>query len=424
MLKTYTLDDGFSFKTITLPKGTILFRGIQYTDLTPREHISEFVGHHSCVPPTKNVYFYPVPYVAMAVNIFNVHILYTTNYDLELLLLVRPSAGFKPDGQEEAPDYSRIITICTNVSPTNSCGHPMSEDDPCFTPFFLDNFPHISGYIGLDAGDVDSFLGRYRAMVREGMTHELRQLVSALVSNNRDITGIPEIVIHPLHLRRNKTLRVKNDFSYPFKRIQSIIMNRAKWNYTPLLYVTGTHIFSLPDLLNEDNLAALRAAKDINQLKENPLFANLSLIMDGLSSVEGYTIDGHVYRIKLDLRTGFYQVLRSSSGSTRRVRNIDVELFESDTMDNWNTIFRPVKYTVSPNTTRNMLNDVKRLYLMDVNEDYVNKFLHSFLAYTVFERGRTITKYRLEEVFSRPDLPRLSYMLKNQLHAGKTRRRS
>ncbi len=65
-----------------------------------------------------------------------------------------------------------------------------------------------------------------------------------------------------------------------------------------------------------------------------------------------------------------------------------------------------VSYSRSKQFPARLLRNIKDKYLMDMNEDYVNQFLHSFLSVGVFERGEFIRKYRIEEVFSRPDLPK------------------
>lgn len=405
MIQTYTLGDGFSFETITIPKGTLLFRGIQFSDLTPREHITEFVNYGSCIPPTKNVYFYPVPYAAVGVNSFNVHIVYTTNYDLELLLLVKPSKGSKPNASEDETDYQRILRICSKLAKKDACGHTMNEDDPCFTDMFLDTFPHIMGYIGLDAGDVDTFFGRYRAMLKNSMKNEIGQIIPSIVENSRGIIGIPEIVVHPLHLRRNTVVRLKKDFNRSENQIQNIINHRARWNYTPLLYVSSTDIFSLPDLLDATNIEKLRSAPFINKLKGNPLFRNLDMIMKSLSSKDGYTIQKATFRVKIDLRTGFYRVL--SKGGEEGIKH---ESFIHEFVSNDNsyalteTKETRVEYRQNSILPTGFIDEIKENYLMDMNEDYVNTFLHSFLAFSVMERGNFVKKYRIEEVFPRKDL--------------------
>jgi hypothetical protein len=405
MIQTYTLEDGFSFETIILPKGTLLFRGIQFSDLTPREHITEFINHGSCIPPTKNVYFYPVPYVAVAVNTFNVHILYTTNYDLELLLLVNPSKGIKPNASEEETDYRRILRICSKLSKTNACGHTMNEDDPCFTDMFLDTFPHIMGYIGLDAGDVDTFFGRYRAMLKNSMRNEIGHILPAIVENSRGVIGIPEIVLHPLHLRRNKVVRVKKDFNRSDEQIQTIINHRARWNYTPLLYVSSKDIFSLGDLLNKDAIDMLRSAPFINKMKGNPLFLKLDAILKSLSSKDGYRIHDTIFRIQIDMRTGFYRVVSRGEAKKEKEEFILHEFISNDnSYASTETKETSVEYKRNVLLPKGFIDEVKENYIMDMNEDYVNTFLHSFLAFSTMERGNFIKKYRLEEVFPRKDL--------------------
>lgn len=406
MLKQYTLDDGFTFETITIPKGTLLFRGIQFSDLTPDEYMREFANKGSCIPPTKNVYFYPAPYVAMAVNVFNVHILYTTNYDLELLLLVRPSSGFKPDADDIDPRYERLITICKKLSKSDGCDRPHSEDDPCFTPLLLEKFPHILGYIGLDAGDVDAFFGRYRAMIQQSMKEELAHIIPSIVANSRDIVGIPEIVLYPLHFRRNKVVRVKSDLNYPETRIRNIIWNRAKWNYTPLLYVSNRGVFTLNELIKQETLETLKGSDFLTELKGNPIYKNIESVLTKLSSRAGYTLEGAKYRMKLDLRTGFYRIVCDGVRMNTRRQALEGSVLEFVSEDGTDIQETAVSYSRSKQFPARLLRNIKDKYLMDMNEDYVNQFLHSFLSVGVFERGEFIRKYRIEEVFSRPDLPK------------------
>ena len=140
MIKTYTLSNNSEFKTITIPKGTLLFRGITFTQDTPNEYVTEFFNKGFCIPPTKNSYFYPAPYAGIGVNPFNVYILYSTNYDLELLLLIKPSTQFKSNSSEQNTSSEELVTICNNISKIDTCGGKMSYDDICFTEVFIKQY--------------------------------------------------------------------------------------------------------------------------------------------------------------------------------------------------------------------------------------------------------------------------------------------
>lgn len=73
MIKTYTLENNATFQTITIPKGTVLFRGIDFTKHNRDEYVKDYVNKGACIPPTKLVYFYPAPYAGIAVQPYNIY---------------------------------------------------------------------------------------------------------------------------------------------------------------------------------------------------------------------------------------------------------------------------------------------------------------------------------------------------------------
>ena len=80
MIRNYTLEDDSEFKTLTIPKGTLLFHGMQLESNKPVNIFSHLIGKHSkekggyYISPTTNIFFYPVPYVSASVDYFNVYI--------------------------------------------------------------------------------------------------------------------------------------------------------------------------------------------------------------------------------------------------------------------------------------------------------------------------------------------------------------
>ena len=95
MIKNYSFK-GTPFKTIIIPKGTVLFRGINYDKGSNYMSIfNDLVGlpggQYYGIDPNMNVFFYPVPYVSDSVKLYDIHMMYITQYDIELLLLLKPS---------------------------------------------------------------------------------------------------------------------------------------------------------------------------------------------------------------------------------------------------------------------------------------------------------------------------------------------
>ena len=82
----------YDLPLVTLPAGTVLFRGVKipeaYEDV--RYFYRDFLGNPEadgkvCLPPTHNVFFYPVPHVA-----FGTHTIGQTFNMMEVCVLVNP----------------------------------------------------------------------------------------------------------------------------------------------------------------------------------------------------------------------------------------------------------------------------------------------------------------------------------------------
>jgi hypothetical protein len=402
MLKTYTLSNTSEFKTITIPKGTLLFRGISFTEDTPTEYMSEFFSKGLCIPPTKNIYFYPAPYAGIGVNPFNVYILYSTNYDLELLLLVKPSQHFKSNSSEINTSSESFITICNKLSEDDACGRKMSYDDICFTEEFINTFPHILGYVGLDGSDVDAFLNHYRTMLKYGMTDKIKQILPSIVENSRGFTGIPEIVLHPLHLRRLQTARFRHDFRQPDTWINAILETRARYNYTPLLYITNDNIFTLKDLLNDVNILKMRDSQSSDYVISNPLFERMNILIKQLLS-DGYRIDGCLYKLKIESSTGFYKIITNETRNTktRKYKYNTMINFDPSTMTDTSAL---LSYSVHSNIPNDTLTNITIPYFIDAKESDLNSKLKSLTSGLVLNKGNYRRKYRVEDVFKRKEL--------------------
>jgi len=80
MFKTYTYKS-ITFQTITIPKGTVLFRGLRFDNETQYDSLfHDMIGYKKdnsyTISPSMNVFFYPVPYVSDVVSIYDIHAIY------------------------------------------------------------------------------------------------------------------------------------------------------------------------------------------------------------------------------------------------------------------------------------------------------------------------------------------------------------
>lgn len=303
MIKTY-IHNGKEFQTITIPAGTALFRGIDYDETNLFRIFYDLIGYNNCIAPTNNICFYPVPYVSECIKSFKIHIIYTTNYDIELLLLIKPSDITRKIRHEY--NKNDIITTCSNISAIDKCGGKLNDVDICFTDNMISNFPHIAGYIALAEADAIQFKLQYKRLMDHGKKKQIMQIMPCISSNSRGITGVPEIVIHPLHFRRLSSYNIRETFRYPVDVISYCTRNRAQYNFFPVLYIYSNGIFSFNDLKSEKVLALLQKIDAPNGPIKNPLLTILKKIMNKLLTPSGYDNNGINYKLSIDMKTGYY----------------------------------------------------------------------------------------------------------------------
>ena len=395
MIKTYSIDDGSEFKTVILPAGTLLFRGSGPDDL-----FREYNGleDNYCMSPTSQVFFYPAPYVSQSVNNYSIHTIYTSNYDLELILMIKPASMYKSD--ENNKQSSSIVKICSDISAIDECGFAMSRSDPCFTTKLLKDFPNILGYIGLDRRDISKFMAQYPIYLKLQMHKHIMKILPSVVSNSREVTGVPEIVIHPLHLRGTDD-DMRREFKHRTLSAKNIKIHRAKYNFTPLLYITNDDIFSL-NSLNNMNIQRIKQTDPPEYISNNNLFNNIEKVMNALLA-SGYTIDGVLYSAIVDSKTGFYTIKQKSmKNTTRKSYNTIMKVFDPETMI---TDATPLTYSLSDSWGHEkilkMANSDEGL---STNERVLNSNGASLSPEYIFNKGNYIKKYRVATIFPRPDL--------------------
>jgi hypothetical protein len=183
----------------TLQKGTLLFR-------TVKDVKSDFAGmvmpetgtNKYCLSKNHNVFFYPYPFVADAIQAVNPLGYYTEHdrmeifeleKDVKVLWLLKPSLLSRADRL-----LNKELISCDKVN-FYKC-KPGRSYDPCITDNFLSKYPDVNGYIGIGRQDgvwVKEAIDKKRIPKKEAdYIH---------IFNDRLNSGVPEIVLYPLQKR-------------------------------------------------------------------------------------------------------------------------------------------------------------------------------------------------------------------------------
>ncbi len=204
---------GDDVNIITIPKGTILFRGYSSKD----EIISDFVGYPSknddtIIPKDYNVFFYPYPFVVENYfRHFNTFAIMVLQYDIQIVSQVYPSLNSRNDIRR---NYQYIKPCTTRMY------------DPCLTDDFRREHPNVVGEIAL--ADMD--------MVPINQINLEKVQAFKYRKNFMDVDGnmgVPEVILYPFK-ERQKT----KTFSEKDKTFESLNSRIKEYNYVPII-ITG-----------------------------------------------------------------------------------------------------------------------------------------------------------------------------------------
>jgi hypothetical protein len=418
MLKTYLIQ-GKEFQTIKIPKGTILFRGIVFENkknfhLIFKDLIGVKDETRYKISPTTNVFFYPVPYVSDVVDMFNVHIMYVTQYDLELIMLVSPSTLQRGNKNILDPKLSPIAT-CSHISEYDKCGYTMSKDDPCLTDIIINRFPQIDGFIGLAAQDIALINKKYKNIIKKFKSYDMaKHIIPSIITNSRALSGIPEIVLHPLRFRYNECHYILRQFRNSENIVKYCITYRPQYNYFPLLYITNNGVFTFNDLKEDSTIKKIEESVRILDSPTIPkIYENINEIFNKFLTT-GYKVDNILYKVLIDRRTGFYRLLQDIK-SKRHITNKKEKRNDESGFDSY--IIKPTNNNIintSLSSHKEYIDDylLKNLYIQD----------YSLKKTLVFNRDKNnfIYNYYINKVIDRPDIDK--YNIYRKKHKNITRK--
>lgn len=435
MIQNYTTKNGANFQTVTLPKGIVLFRGIYFEEGMRHEKIfSDLLGYRTGnyfkISPTFNTFFYPAPYVSQCVDQFNIHIIYTTNVDLELLLLIKPSVHHRGLRKDSNNPLHELIDTCTSISDKDACGFEMKEADPCFTNEILQSYPQIKGYIAIAKSDKDRFYRQYKLFFDKHQNmNKINQMLPTMLCDTREFIGIPEIVIHP-HSNRQLSCDEfdmninatpgKRFIDDPSQLINHCIRSRARYNYFPLLYITESGAYTIQDLRNKELIYSFQILHTTVPLYYKKLFENIHKAMNEAMSPTGILINNTRYYFTFHLKTGFYicsTVVNQPQSHTNNLSQVNINI-----LDEINSTESIIPFIYPKDEKMRIIKSLgfsnvfpKKDTELDI-EHKLNKHNYSLSKQYIFNRGDpSILKRRfyIEKVLARPDLDsKLSSMKK------------
>lgn len=192
---------GDTIYTMVLPKGTLLFRNVQYenndenSDDSDENHMKINMGEIKGVYSTKtksshvfpeyNVFFYPYPFVAdsfmestKSLRVFELV------RDVEVLMGVAPSQNTREDRFK-----SEYMVSCDQV-PTGVEGIHGFDYDPCFSRDFSSTYKSIAGMFVLANMDTIDH-------IRNDMKQRFWSKYRTNFIDARNSVGVAEIILHP-----------------------------------------------------------------------------------------------------------------------------------------------------------------------------------------------------------------------------------
>lgn len=254
---------GPRYATMTIPKGTVLFRGIDNTAKLTSDFAGVLTKGKFCLHDNYNVFFYPFPFVSMSIAKYEYTCIHVTTRDLTLLNLILPSKFNRADRTRGIGG----IKTCSNMK--FGCDLQGYAYDPCVDYSIVPK--DVAGMVAIAQDDA------YTVRTNPRMFASFFNTYFTTYKDSRGTVGVPEFVLHPLIEKVGKQEQITD-----FKAWYSA--NKSKFNYNYL------HIFKSTDITVTQNL------------------------MDEFLSKKGLDLgDEEPYHLKMNKKTGFFQVVELSN---------------------------------------------------------------------------------------------------------------
>jgi hypothetical protein len=327
---TNVLDTGVDLPLVTLPAGTVLFRGQKIpnpANVDPRIFYSDFLGNpegsqNVCLNPTHNTFFYPLPYIAFGINdvgqtydIMNIVVLVQP---VTVVSMISPSRFVR--GTVKRFSGNSPIQRCSTL--TQGLCHEQSakeldalQYDNCLNPEYQMR-SSTRGWMAIAELDAltsksggSSSMGSYVKALEARKPGQGVELVAHSYTDSNRNNGFPEIALYPY--KNHKGLKA---LKRPCKDIKTAIHLMQKeaeadnLNYLPIASITrdGT-IDMINGLFTYERLGVSENAFTTPALNKQPdIEGRLAEYMDVLQS-KGLDLPFYGKgKLSFDTRTGFY----------------------------------------------------------------------------------------------------------------------
>ena len=401
---TRKLSNGETFDVVTLPKGTVLFHGfygIYDESISEDKLFTELFGDYDesgyyCVGPNTQKFFYPAPFMGDIVTKFQLYGIFVLNYDINLVSMVLPSSAVHRD----IGSLDSSTTRCTMLGQdSDECGLPYKRVDHCLTSLLLQEHPDIHGYIAITGNDGSWFKTKFHAMLHESNANYVNMTTPMILTNATGLAAIPEIVIHPYHVRSSNTRVV-----HPRAVIDPIhyaLSHASLLNYMPLVYFSETDTFSLLDLREKKTRNRyLSTVRNDSGKAITPIHVRMKSFIDNALSSTGVLIHDMIFKMTIDLKTGFY-IAKYLQVGDHPTATVNKRIYNSD--NDTHTII-PFEY---PEYMKKRLHGLLATTKSSVEEDALSRVLAkhraSFKKVYIFDKGVSKLKFKMETAFPYPD---------------------
>lgn len=327
---TNVLDSGVDLPLVTLPAGTVLFRGQKLpnpANVDPRLFYGDFLGNpegsqYVCLNPTHNTFFYPLPYIAFGVSdvgqtydIMNIVVLVQP---ITVVSMISPSRFVR--GTVKRFSGSAPIQRCSTL--TQGLCHEQSakeldalQYDNCLNPEYQMR-SSTRGWMAIaeldsltsKSGGASSMASYVKALEARKPGQGVELVAHSYTDSNRN-NGFPEIALYPY--KNHKGLKA---LKRPCKDIKTAIhlmqveAEADNLNYLPIASITrdGT-IDMINGLFTYERLGVSANAFTTPALNKQPdIEGRLAEYMDALQT-KGLDLPYYGKgKLSFDTRTGFY----------------------------------------------------------------------------------------------------------------------
>ncbi len=315
---------------ITLPPGTVLFRGMKVpnpANVDPRlfykDYLGEPEGSMVCMTPTANVFFYPFPYIAFGANqvgeTFDMMQMVVLVHPTTVISSISPSQWVRGTGQAysgTAP-YKRCDTFPLSCHPLSAKEKDALSYDNCLSP----EYQVRSGTRGWMAlADLDSFNPKRKTSTESTMSTYMRELEKRMPGKASELAawsytdaarhhGFPEIALYPYKKHQGSKL---------LKRVCRGQEDAVRWmakeakednlNFLPIATFTAKGTVDMVNgLFTYESLGSSANNFSVPSSNKQPeIERRIAEYMDMLQTkgVDLPTFGND--KMKLDTRTGFY----------------------------------------------------------------------------------------------------------------------